>query len=647
MSASSRGVAVLVFVLCLCAWWRWSYVPIVYPHGFGHAPWLAPVLAVLASMWIDVIVIGLAWLGFTFCARRRLWGSLGRGALLALLGFVAVARISDYGYYFYSGGHMDLIALQHAQGDAMGMALDAHVTKYALVGGGLSLAAVVLLLLTARGERRALPLVALGGLAVGSVGADLVQRRLYADEAVLLRRAAELRSSPETAIPLLALGYWTGDHGVSAVAVRELHPVVRKKLKRFGIEVDPQSEFPLVKPRVFDNPLALPRTPKWIARPNVIVLFFESFSADLTSLYDGRYPGLTPNLEDFAKRSLIVSGVYNSSTPTVMALTCSYCSYLPVTNTTTWFLERNNSGKTRLRGLPHILGERGWQTTHVHTLDNTFVRTGEALTRMGFAEVAEGQRIGDELDEQRVSWGFSDEQMFRYLVRRLENGKHVAPFLLSAATIDSHAPFHPGPTWARYRDGAVPLLDAIHTSDRAFGIFWDWFKASPLFDTTIVIVLADHAMFPGKEHADARPGEDIGGRYYDRIAFGIYNPCFEMRGRSSIIAGQIDLAPSVLHMLDINVPNHFEGASIFGARRHFPELIGMHEFLFATVQQVGGQAVLDNFKIEDVENSCAGAVFDASHPLLTRCEYFHFYEWKKSLHVNNRIWPEDNRPRDK
>ena len=91
-------------------------------------------------------------------------------------------------------------------------------------------------------------------------------------------------------------------------------------------------------------------------------------------------------------------------------------------------------------------------------------------------------------------------------------------------------------------------------------------------------------------------------------------------------------------MLGLNVRNHFEGHSIFEGRKLFPELIGMHEYLFWIYQVVDGKPRMTNFKLEDVKGRCEGVEFDPSTPVLSPCEYYHFYQWKRALHVNNRIW---------
>jgi hypothetical protein len=610
--------------VALGAAWRLSYLSLL---GAGPLPPLPATLAVLGMAWADVTIVALC---LAALANRRL--ALSAAGVLFFV-WVVAARLADRVYFYYSGSHVDPMVLQHAQGDALGMRLDTSALVYLGTGTAIALAALVAAFLVGRRiTPRALVLPAVL-LALFSGGCR-VAFAVAADPATT-RRLGELFDLPEVSIPRTA---WRASRAPAAEGGLVLHPVVKKKLRKFGIAVDDWEPYPLVKPHVFERPLPYERTARWTAKPNVIVLFFESFSAELTSVHGKRWPGLTPNLEDFARHACVLDAFYNSSTPTVMALLCVYCSYLPTSNTTTWFLPSHGGGRTRLRGLPAILGERGYRTAHVHTLQNEFVKTGEALLAMGFQEAIDGSAIGKALGEERAHWGFSDGQLFRYLVRRLESGEQAAPFLLSAATIDSHAPFLPTRDWVRYPGADQPLLDAIHTADRGFGVFWRWFQTSPRFHDTIVVVLADHAMFPGKEHQDARPGDDVGGRWYDRTLCAIYAPTHALPARLDTVCCQLDLTPSLLHLLDVDVPNPFEGLSLFEGRRDHPELLMMHEFLFGTLQLVSGRPVLDCFRREDVEAACAGLVFDPSDPVLSRCEYWDYRRWKQSLHVADRVW---------
>lgn len=632
----------LILFLLACALWRASYVPILWVQ---EVPPLAVAGTILGWAWIDVAIALPLVLGFV---AGRWWT---RALVLLLFAWAGVARLSDYGYFYYSGCHIDLIAIEHAQGNALGMSLDRHVANYLLIGGAVAFLCLWPLLPLARRtggrgrgrgfRQRLVGLRAPIAAAVVLAGCCWSLPLLTASsDATTRRKLAQLPAAPEVSIPLVYMQWRAAGHVADHNAgVPALDPVVQHKLERFGLHYDVGRDYPLLKHRVYRDPLPFPRSQHFIPRPSIIVIFLESFSAALTSVYDGsRHPGLTPNLEDFGKRSHLVWGFFNSSTPTITALTCSYCSYLPVTNTRTWWLPQLGHGKTRLRCLPHILREHGYHTAHVHTLSNDFVRTGEAMQRMGFEEVLDQRALWDELRERALHWGYSDHQLFRFLVKRLEARRFQAPFLLSTATVDSHAPFVSDADSVRYGDGSNELLNSIHTADHAFGTFWSYFKGSPYVHNTMVIVLADHAMFPGKEHADVRQGEDITGRYYDKILCGIYNPTHEMAGRSNLVSAQVDLAPTILHMLGLNVRNHFEGHSIFEGRRLFPELIGMHEYLFWIYQTVDGKPAAASFTLDDVKGRATGVAVDATTPVLTQDEYFHFYRWKQALHVNNRIW---------
>ena len=95
-------------------------------------------------------------------------------------------------------------------------------------------------------------------------------------------------------------------------------------------------------------------------------------------------------------------------------------------------------------------------------------------------------------------------------------------------------------------------------------------------------------MFPGKEHAELRPDEDLAGRYYDRVMLCIHDPGHALPRRLRVVSSQIDLSPTLLHILGINPRNHFEGHSIFGGRQRYPALLCMHEYYFGMVQPMAG-----------------------------------------------------------
>ena len=72
------------------------------------------------------------------------------------------------------------------------------------------------------------------------------------------------------------------------------------------------------------RPQVPPRTPE---RPlNLITIYLEGFQANFTQAGHSPFPGLTPNLDRFAARSLFMSSFYNAVTPTINALISSQCA---------------------------------------------------------------------------------------------------------------------------------------------------------------------------------------------------------------------------------------------------------------------------------------------------------------------------------
>ena len=340
--------------LLICLLWRMDFLALL---GSMKLPISGIAAALAGALWMDVL-LALVMLVLLLGTDRL--GKTKRvvSHVLLLLGFawVAIARIADGAYFYYSGNHVDRIALEHLQGDAFGMRLDSRITVYLILAALVATLALCLLLLAARVLRRMekteilrLVLAPLVGLCFSSWFFSLFSDATFGRDSETRSRLRVLQAAPEIAIPLLALS--SGEEAVYRDRSFLLHPVVKKKLRKFGLKIDESKKYPLIKQTVFEKPHPFARTEHWLSKPNVIIIFFESFSAELTSVYSQRYPGLTPNLEDFAKVSLVVLDFFNSSTPTVTALTSSHASILPVTNTMTWFEKENNSGQKGLLSL--------------------------------------------------------------------------------------------------------------------------------------------------------------------------------------------------------------------------------------------------------------------------------------------------------
>jgi len=188
-----------------------------------------------------------------------------------------------------------------------------------------------------------------------------------------------------------------------------------------------------------------------------------------------------------------------------------------------------------------------------------------------------------------------------------------------------------------YEHGDNEVINSFHTTDNAFGSFWEQFKNSEFYNDTILIVVADHAIFPAAFKNDKFPEEAGKLTFYDENAFLLYIPDNILPKTVETNASGIDFAPTLLQIFGINVPNNFEGHSIFDSREKFPNILGMHEFGLWINQMDGGKRKVDFIVPQDLkcENSAIGQ--DANFPL-TMCEYENYYKWKRSMFEEGRFW---------
>jgi phosphoglycerol transferase MdoB-like AlkP superfamily enzyme len=211
---------------------------------------------------------------------------------------------------------------------------------------------------------------------------------------------------------------------------------------------------------------------------------------------------------------------------------------------------------------------------HAQSDFGTFAETARVFRRNGYQHVytAEDREILSRATHPLVkTWGVYDEDLFAAIVAMLKEGKLPSPFLLTVATTDTHFPYavlrqHPG-------TGGNPLLDALHGTDAGFGAFWDYFRESPYAKDTLVLVTADHALV----RRALRYAE--GGARLSQLDWlaGLMLVPGDPRWRGSTVevpCSQLDLVPTLLDVMDIDVENPFLGLSVFSDRPGRPLLLG-------------------------------------------------------------------------
>jgi phosphoglycerol transferase MdoB-like AlkP superfamily enzyme len=294
--------------------------------------------------------------------------------------------------------------------------------------------------------------------------------------------------------------------------------------------------------RTIDNP----GQPK---RLNVVLVTIESLSAKyLGSFGDSR--GLTPNLDQLRKQSLSFSNFYATGTRTDRGLEAITLSIPPT------------PGRSIVKriGRESGYGSLGQQFS-AQGYDSVFIYGGRGyFDNMNAFFGGNGYRIVDQSSVAEAdmvfqnAWGMSDEDIYKQAIK-IADADHAAdePFFLQVMTTSNHRPY-------TYPEGRIDIPSgdgregAVKYTDYAIGQFLAQARDKPWFKQTVFIFVADHT-------AGSAGKEDLPVANY-HIPLFIYAPAHIQPREFSDLASQIDLAPTLLGLLNMDYVSTFFGRNV-------------------------------------------------------------------------------------
>jgi phosphoglycerol transferase MdoB-like AlkP superfamily enzyme len=156
-------------------------------------------------------------------------------------------------------------------------------------------------------------------------------------------------------------------------------------------------------------------------------------------------------------------------------------------------------------------------------------------------------------------WGVADEDLFTLALRELDaRHAHSTPFFAHVMTTSNHRPF-------TYPPGRIDIPPksgregGVKYTDYAIGRFIDQARTKPWFADTVFVIVADHT-HNGRGRQELPPAA-----YH--IPMIVYAPGRIAAGRVDTIASQIDVAPTLLALLNFSYDSRFFGQDILSDGR--------------------------------------------------------------------------------
>lgn len=278
---------------------------------------------------------------------------------------------------------------------------------------------------------------------------------------------------------------------------------------------------------------------------NLVILLQESLGAGFVESLGGK--PVTPNLEQLKAEGIWFEQLYATGTRSVRGIEAVVTGFQPTPADSTVKLSLSQKNFFSLAAL---LEKQGYSTEFIYGGESHFDNMRSFFMGNGF------QHIVDQKDYKNPvfvgSWGASDEDLLNktheQLLAHHASGK---PFFTLAFSSSNHAPFEfPDGRIALYEQPKATDNNAVKYADYAIGEFIKKAKASPYWQDTVFLIVADH---------DIRVrGETLVPIEHFHIPGLILGADIQPK-KITAIASQIDLPVTVLSLMGVQAQHPMTG----------------------------------------------------------------------------------------
>lgn len=276
---------------------------------------------------------------------------------------------------------------------------------------------------------------------------------------------------------------------------------------------------------------------------NVVVVLMESMSARFMNSF-GSKRDLTPNLDRLAREGLFFDHVYSTGTRTVRGIEAVVLSIPPTPGQS--IVRRPEAGS--IFNIGSVFRSKGYSTQFLYGGHSFFDNMGNFFSSNGFDVLDQSSMAAEEIHFSNA-WGVCDEDLFQ---NALKNADLLSekPFFQIILTTSNHRPY-------TYPDGRIDIAShtgrdgAVKYADYAIGKYMEGASHRPWYKNTIFVFVADH-------NASVAGGTKI--LPYDyKIPLIYFAPGHIKPEVRSMLGSQIDLAPTLLSLLNFSYQSRFFG----------------------------------------------------------------------------------------
>ena len=289
-----------------------------------------------------------------------------------------------------------------------------------------------------------------------------------------------------------------------------------------------------------------------LQRPNVILVVWESLTAKVVARLGGA-TGVTPQLEELMHDGILFDSLFASGERTPQGLIALLSSYPALPHQQVLGAAR---AMESLPVLSRSLGAAGWHSSFFYGGELEFANL-QTYTAFGRFDSVVGE-LAFPARDRNSKWGAHDHVLLARALRDLSIAPR--PFFSTILTLSSHEPFEiPAPPVFAGASEDTLFLNAHHYTDQALRTFVDAARRQSWWDSTLIVVVADHGS----------PRPSAVASHHERLPDRYHIPMLWLGGALAVrdtvvhtVGSQLDVTPTLLGQLGLDAADYRWGKDL-------------------------------------------------------------------------------------
>ena len=333
------------------------------------------------------------------------------------------------------------------------------------------------------------------------------------------------------------------------VEMRELTDKDKKTLHKLGIDIP--------------KPAVAKITPQY---DRVVLLILESMHRDYINYYNANIPEkATSYLNQLVIRYPHLNKFYSSAVPTTQGLNATFRSHI--------IMDKDLPGK----GTPslfRVAQAAGYKGIFMNASSQYYANElREYPDQFGMQEYIAKEQLEKFGYTGASGWGYHNDVMYEHTLRILEENRGKK-LLLVTKTLDMHQPYpYTGYRWEEMpegvRDNPNVTVRGVYWVDKTIEHFFKEVEKRGLMDDrTLFLITSDHNPHSGGEYTK------LVEKANDKLSIAPIPLLFISKNlapldelRTNEYASQIDLAPTLLYLMGLDIPEKFMGRNLLQPTR--------------------------------------------------------------------------------